>query len=109
MPKYLSEVYQTLGELICMHQLNQELLETLSVTMQWIRGYAEKHSISLPDDSTCNSLINKAEALIEEITTDMPLFLKHHKPSDEFSQRKPSDEDYTEPTKTIFLSILNVA
>ena len=103
MPKYLSEVYQTLGELIRMHQLNQELLETLSVTMQWIRNYAENHSISLPNDSTCNSLVNKAEALIEEITIDTPLFLKYHKPSDESLQRKKSDKDLTEPKIAMFI------
>jgi hypothetical protein len=91
MIKHLSEVYQTLGELIRMHQLNQELLETLSVTMQWIRDYVEKHSIPLPNGSTYNSLINKAEALIEEIA------------SDEFSHQKPSDEDYTEPENTMLL------
>lgn len=85
MPKYLSEVHRVLGELIYMHQLNRELLETLSVTMQWIREYAKKHSIPLPDGSTYNSLLNKVDALIEEIA------------SDEFLQHKKTDKDLTEP------------
>jgi len=76
MVRYLSEVHQTLGELIRLHQLNQELLETLSETMQWIRSYAETHSIQMPNSLAFDSLMNKADALIEEIATDTPMFMK---------------------------------
>jgi hypothetical protein len=90
MVKYLSEVHQTLGELIHIHQLNQELLETLSETMQWIRAYIEIHCISLPNNSAFDSLMNKAETLIEEITADTPLFPRRYRISDD-SYHEPSN------------------
>jgi hypothetical protein len=36
-------------------------LETLSVTIEYLKDYAEKHDIPLPDNSAFYYLINKAE------------------------------------------------
>lgn len=66
----LEEATTALNELQRMHKLNAELLENLSVTAQWLRNYAEKHNIPLPNISTYNSLVNKAEVLIEEISSN---------------------------------------
>lgn len=93
----MDEAYSTLGELIRMHELNLELLETLQVTMLWLREYTKKQGIPLPNMTTFDSLVNKAQALLEELREDTPLFPKHRKLSDEFSQKKASDEDFTEP------------
>lgn len=70
MTNLLEEATTTLSELQRIHKLNVELLETLSVTAQWLRIYAEKNNIPLPNISTYNSLVNKAEALIEEISSN---------------------------------------
>ena len=42
MSDLLKEASATLNELIRMHEVNQELLENLAVTMVWIKDYAEK-------------------------------------------------------------------
>jgi hypothetical protein len=96
MSKLLRDATETLNELLRMHELNQELLETLTVTMIWIKKYAEKHDIPLPKEASYCSLINKAQTLIDELSSESPNLL-HYASSDDFSQRKPSDEDFTEP------------
>ena len=68
MPNLLEEANATLSELLKMHKLNQELLETLQVTMIWIRDFAQSNNIAFPNDSTYDSLINKAQILIDELT-----------------------------------------
>lgn len=73
MVELLEEAHQVLGELLRMHSLNQELLETLSVTASWLRDYAERNNIPFPNSSTYASLINKAETLIQELSTKNPL------------------------------------
>jgi hypothetical protein len=87
----LNDATATMNELIRMHRLCQELLETLSVTMMWIKDYTKKHNIPLPNESSYSSLINRANTLIEEIAS-----------SDDFLHKKKSDKDFTEPRKAIY-------
>jgi hypothetical protein len=68
MSSLLDEATATFNEILRMYKLNAELLETLTVTSEYLKAYAEKHDIPLPDDSTVYSLINKAETLTEEIS-----------------------------------------
>jgi len=91
MSNLLKDATATLNELLRMHDLNRELLETLQVTMLWLRDYAEKNNLPLPNGSTYNSLINKAQVLIDELTS-----------SDGFLQRKKSDKDFTEPEFSLY-------
>jgi len=93
----LEEAYTTLGELVKMHKLNQELLETLSVTAQWLRSYAEKHNISLSNSSTFDSLINKATALLNEIQAGKPNVLQYRKLADEKKHTYGTDEEEPVP------------
>jgi hypothetical protein len=95
----LTEIIDSLTELKRMYQLNAELLEQLAVTCDWLR----KSGVSLPNESTFVSLLNKAMSLLNEIQSDSPKTLVYHKLSDEFSQRKPSDDNYTEPRIAIFI------
>jgi hypothetical protein len=88
MSDLLKDATVTLNELLRMHELNQELLETLTVTMMWIRDYAEKHNIPLPKESSYTSLVNKAQTLIEEIVH--PTI---------FHMNLKSDDNFTEPAR----------
>jgi hypothetical protein len=94
LPTLLGEATATLSELQRMYKLNAELLETLSVTAQWFRAYAEKQNITLPNLSTYNSLVNKAEILINEISNNESL-----------SRRKVTDyrtdEEVPEPIQVL--------
>ena len=76
MPDLLEEATSTLNEILRIHKLNQELLEVLSVTAQWVSDYAEKNNIPFPNSSTYYSLINKAETLLEEMTSSYPDYYK---------------------------------
>jgi hypothetical protein len=105
MPNLLEEATATFNEILRMHKPNAELLETLSVAAQWLGNYAKKHDISFPNSSTYESLINKAETLIEEISQDPQPYLTFKKLSDGFSHRKPSDDNDTEP---FFIKLLYV-
>jgi hypothetical protein len=86
MPSLLNDATATLNELLRMHDLNQELLETLTVTMMWVRDYTNKHNIPLPRESSYMSLINKAQTLIEELAHPT-----------KFHMSPKSDADFTEP------------
>lgn len=70
MGNILQEAHVTLGELLRMHQLNQELLETSTMTLLWLKDNAEKNGIIFPNEGSLLSLVNKAEALIDEITSN---------------------------------------
>ncbi|NWG11201.1 hypothetical protein HXY33_05580 [Candidatus Bathyarchaeota archaeon] len=85
----LSELSVAINEVLEMHDLNQELLETLLVAMDWIKQ-KEKDGLDIPQKDTFLSLMRKARTLIEEISSK-PM------PSDEFLQRRKSDKDLTEP------------
>lgn len=81
----LRKATSVFGELLRMHKLNQELLETLSVTLLWVKDYAERHSIPIQNRGNLASLIRKAEILIKEISS--PPFLQHRKrPTDKFTE-----------------------
>jgi hypothetical protein len=93
----LNDATATLNELLRMHELNQELLETLVVTMAWVRDYAKKHNLPLPKETSYNSLINKAQTLVEELSSKSP------NPCALCNRRKVTDfradEEGTEPTE----------
>jgi len=97
MPDILKEASSTFNELVRMHELNQELLETLMVAMQWMREYARKNNIPLLNQDTYFSLLNKAEMLINEIMSDSPPFLQH---------RKRTPPDKTEPLSQMLIRCL---
>lgn len=97
MSDILKEASSTFNELVRMHELNQELLETLMVAMQWIREYARKNNIPLLNQNTFFSLLNKAETLINEIMSNSPPFLQRQIPSDESKQPHKPDEEVTGP------------
>ena len=78
MTTLLEEATSTFNELLRLHKLNTELIETLSVTAQWFRSYAEKHNTPFPNSSTYDTLINKAEALIQEIALESPMELQSY-------------------------------
>jgi hypothetical protein len=76
-----------------MHDLNQELLETLLVAMEWIRQ-SEKIGLEIPKKATFLTLMKKGEALLEEISSE-PIA------TDGFLQRRRTDGDLTEPTEGV--------
>ena len=65
----LREVRDSLNELLRLHQLNLELLETLETAMFWLQDFGKKHDIQIPNRDKINSLITKADNLLAEITT----------------------------------------
>lgn len=73
MSDLLKEASSIFNELIRMHELNRELLETLQVTLLRIKKYTEKNNIPL-DDAT-KSLLNRVVILREEVIS--PPFLQH--------------------------------
>lgn len=89
--KTLSDAMDTYSELLYLHQLNLELLETLEMTLLWLRDLQENHNICIPNKDKIATLLEKAETLIGEISSPK-MFLQHRMPSDEFSQRRNPTE-----------------
>jgi hypothetical protein len=85
--KDLREAIDTYKELLLVHQLNVELLDTLELTLISIRSYCTENNIPI-GNSKISSLLSKVNILLEEIDCSV---------SDGFSQRKPSVKDFTEP------------
>jgi hypothetical protein len=80
-------VKQQLEEFVRIKDLNLELLDVLSVTIEWFMDFHRKTQIEIPNIKAISLLIGKTHALLKEI--DSPPFLQHRK-------RTPQDE--TEPT-----------
>jgi len=81
-----------------MYQLNVELMEQLSVTLDFLR----QNNIQLPNQNLFDSLLNKSMALLNEVQADEPKILQYSKINrqhitDDNLQRKSTDEDFTEP------------
>ena len=93
MPTILEEATITFNELLRMHSLYQEMLETITLTMYQINNYAEKNKITLPSQEKILSLVSKSELLMQEITKRTFT----NQLSDEISQRKLPDDNFTEP------------
>ena len=110
----LEEAQATLNELIKLHKLNQELLEVLSVTAQWVSNFSEKNNIPFPNSSTYYSLVNKAEALLKEISTNYPDYENIHSRRNVTGNRwkDKTDGEVTEPIRIMlinfFLVVLNM-
>lgn len=92
MPTLLEEATTTLSEIVRMHTIYQELLETSTLTMYQINAYAEKNRITLPNQDNILSLINKAEHLMQEIA-----IRKFTPITDESLHEHRTDADFTEP------------
>ena len=88
MPDLLEEASATLSEIVRIKSLMVEMIETLTLATLYVRGYAEKNNVPLPDFEKLDSLINKAESLRNEVVSGAPPFLQH---------RFKTPKDSTEP------------
>ena len=90
----LTEIRDTLNEIIRMHELNSELLRTLLLMGYKIHDYAKANNI-LNLHNNFYSLLRKAEQLITDISSDLPKLL-NLRIQRNFTEPK-SDKDFTEP------------
>ena len=63
-----------------MHELTNELLETLANTTNYIKEYTKANDVKLPNQQKFNSLITKTETLLNEISSTKSPFLIYKKP-----------------------------
>jgi hypothetical protein len=80
-------------EVIEMHGLNIELMDTLALIGNRFMNYCEKHNIAIEELKSLETLIAKAEKLVNEIGT--PYYGNPIQSSDESLHKKKSDEDLT--------------
>lgn len=95
----LKEAEKTFSELLRLHTLNQELLETLSALAKYLGDYAEKNDIAFPNSSAYACLVNRADALMKEIYTEQPCFerlISRRKVTDPY-RKDGTDTEVTEP------------
>jgi hypothetical protein len=83
--KNIREIRDTLDELMRMHQLTLELIDTLATVLNRLREYARKYNLPDFDESTI-SLIRRTTTLYDELTASSP----------DMQQAKRSPEDETE-------------
>jgi len=65
----LREVRDTINELLHLHQLNLELLETLENILFWLQDFEKKSGMSIPNREKLASLIGRTDDLLDEIAT----------------------------------------
>ena len=86
-----------------MHSLNLELLEQLDVVCQWII----ENKLPIPNKEKLNSLLLKAQTLLQELYFEKTPTLLHMKLSDENLQGDKSDKEFTEPKNETFTSLFD--
>jgi len=91
--KALRDAIDTYDGLLRLHQLNEEFLLTLELSLHWLLEFSEKHKIPIPHREKFQPLLGKVHALITEIAS--PPFLQH---------RNRTPEDPTEPFYVLFNS-----
>ena len=91
----LGSAVGTYSELLRVHQLNIELLNTLEQSLVYLQRFCKTHNIPFQDEKLFSS-ITKVDSLLNEIDCGIsPNALC--KPADEFLQRKRTAKDFTEP------------
>ena len=85
----LTELRDTMNEVIRMHELNSELLNTLLLMGYKIRDCANVHNAPLLNDGFY-SLLRKAETLLKEVSSDLPN-IHESVIRRNFTERKPDD------------------
>ena len=92
--KALREAIDTYKEILRLHQLNLELLETLEFSLLWLKDFSEKHNLLIPNRKNIASLLRKANSLLNEISS--PPILQHQRAIRRKFTRNKSDKDFTE-------------
>jgi hypothetical protein len=97
----LSDTIETLQELQRMHQLNIELVETMTVACSFLL----QNHVEIPNKNTFQSLLRKAWTLLDEIKADAPKIVQYRKLADEKKQHPRTDEDVPEPRNLPYKAI----
>jgi hypothetical protein len=98
----IREIRDTLDELMRMHQLNLELLDTLATVLNRLRDYRIKNNLPDFDDST-RSLLHRATTLYDELTSS-PLW-QCGKSSDDGYHERRKDGKLPEPKITTHIRL----
>lgn len=93
----LREAIDTYEELLRMHQLNLELLETLELSLLWVQGFSKNCDVSIPNKETLTRLLTKTSRLIEEISATNPIATKRFQSIRRKKTPFKSDVDEPEP------------
>lgn len=90
---------EAINKLARFQDLCEELLETLTITLTFIKDYTEEHKIPIPNREKLAYLLRKTSLLLEECRLPQTNFQKTYESqsSDESLQRKKSDKDLTDP------------
>jgi len=88
---YFEDMIRRLEEIAEIKELNLKLTQTLEDTLLWVIDYTKRKGIPLHNTENLSYLLEQVQILMRKTKNFSP------KPSDEFSQRKKSDEDSTEP------------
>lgn len=70
MYEHLREARDVFNELIRMHELNMELLDTLTVLLKQVFDYAYQHNLPIENYDALEVLIKRASSLQGEITQE---------------------------------------
>lgn len=79
---------ESMREILQLKQLNVELLQTLELTLLWFKDYRQKTGLPIPHIEVLDSLLKKADLLIDEICS--PPFLQHRERTRQTKQNRIS-------------------
>lgn len=93
-------VADTYEEMLRMHQLNLELLETLELSMFWLKNSQYEHKIPFPQKEKMSRLLHKVSSVPQIFQLKNPIRRKET-PSQ-------SDAEETEPVLKNLISVLPI-
>ena len=95
----IQEMNELSTELLRMHELNVELLDTLTVLLSQTFDFADKHNIPIEHYDALAALIKRATVLHTEIVEgSMPKFLDSRRKVTDFDEYR-NDGEVTEPNR----------
>jgi len=71
-----------------------ELLETLTITLTFIKKYTQEHNIPVPEPEKLSYFLHKASVLLDTCSIDTVKF-----PIRRIFTEEKSDKDFTEPNR----------
>lgn len=73
---------ENMREILQLKQLNVELLQTLELMLLWFKDYRQKTDLPIPHVEVLDSLLKKADLLIDEICSPPNLQHRFRTPPD---------------------------
>ena len=100
MDEVIRACMEDIQEILKLKQLNVELLQTLELILLWFKDYHQKTGLPIPRAELLDSLLNKADSLIDEVCS--PLFYNNASHQTTVNMNHETDDKLPEPLGSLY-------